>query len=267
MTQFIQDIHTKYEAIIESPTITQAHYSYPKYKTIPSPSVPKCLRQCYQLNWNSIVDKTFQLNLFDSSLFQWKLIHSNQQKNYFSRKRSTISFNTFQTPIQSLINYIQSQRQYVPLEYSSWNVSFPNYDPMKFSLKKFISLNGKLLSKNPHGRTGLQGQGFFENVGPNYYIISIILTKKNSILLIKNSFNRYELPKSRSLKKTFHYHTLDIVYLDHPLNTDDAWIEIQIILIRKSSRNRSINSWFSFKELSQRNDIEDFDFNLIKFYL
>ncbi|CAF1660599.1 unnamed protein product [Adineta ricciae] len=274
ITQFIQDINTKHEAGIEPPKLndpprtSKGKSSSHKQRTVQSPSVPKC----FQLNTNSnfYENKLFQLNLFDPALFQWKVIRSKNEIHEFCRKKSLISTNTSQTSLQALITYIQSQRQYVPVDYSSWNASFPSYHPLKCSLNKVSSSNEKFLIKNPHGRTGLSGQGLFNIIGPNRYTISLYLQRKhhkNYILLLKNSRHKYELPKTSSIKKTLLCHTLDVIYLDHPLNTDDAWIEMEIILIRNFRINSMTNSWFAIDDLSKCNDIEPFDLNLINFYL
>ncbi|CAF3614696.1 unnamed protein product, partial [Rotaria sp. Silwood2] len=117
--------------------------------------------------------------------------------------------------------------------------------------------------------TGLIGQSLLENFGPNRYIISLIITEKNHnkyILLSKNQYEKWELPKTKQLKTNLHYHTLDIVYLDHPLNTDDAWIEVQIVLIKNSYQYFHKKTWFLIQYLHKLNNIEYFDFNLIQFY-
>ncbi|CAF1015111.1 unnamed protein product [Rotaria sordida] len=302
INQFIKDINTNIETSINSISKSlikkkinyksQRKYSYNKYKLKTShsiilhnknhlkyslfPTVPKCFNEYFQINFNSLLDKKisnkyFQLNIFDSNLFQWEIFNLNQYENFFCRKNSLLLFNNNnnKSPIQTFIYYIQSQRQYVPSKYSSWNIFFPNYHPLKFSLKN-SKLNFNFNIKNPYGRTGLIGQSLLENFGPNRYIISLIIIEENNkkyILLIKNQYEKWELPKTKNLKKNLHYHTLDIVYLDHPLNTDNTWIEIQIILIKNSYKYFHKKTWFLINYLHKLNNIEHFDFNLIQFYI
>jgi hypothetical protein len=294
ISQFIQDINTNNEASITSPKpiefnpLPKSHYSSDGYyltsptsifpnstKPLTSsiPTVPKCVNEYFQFNSNSFryqkrkhSDGFFQLNLFDSSLFQWEIFNSNQRINYFCRKHSLSSTKTSKSSIQSFIDHIQSQRQYVPLKYSSWNVLFPNYHPVEFSLKQ-CHLQENFILKNPYGRTGLTGHSLFEKYGANRYIISLIIIEKKYILLTKNQFNKWELPKSKILNKTIRYHTLDIAYIDHPLNTDDTWLEVQIILIENSMEYFKNKTCFSLDYLHRLNNIEHFDLDLIQFYI
>ncbi|CAF3369287.1 unnamed protein product [Rotaria socialis] len=295
ISQFIKDIKRNLETSIDSPAPKlklsarlQSKYSPNKFQKSSSitftnknnllkssifPTVPKCLNEYSQLNFNSLQSKnSFKLNLFDSSLFQWEIFNKNQNQNYFCRNNSSLFISKSKHSIKSFLNFIQSQRQYVPLEYSSWNISFSDYQPLNFSLKKRKNLNQNSTIKNPYGRTGLSGQSLFDNYGPNRYIISLIITEKTNkkfILLNKNKFDKWELPKTKKLKKkNIHYHTLDVCYLDHPLNTDDAWTEVEIILISKNPFKffHGNKTWFSMKYLDKLNNIEKFDFDLIEFY-
>ncbi|CAF2073760.1 unnamed protein product [Rotaria magnacalcarata] len=292
ISQFIKDIKRNLETSIDSPepklklsARLQSKYCPNTFQKSSSiiftnknnllkssifPTVPKCLNEYSQLNFNSLQSKnSFKLNLFDSSLFQWEIFNKNQNQNYFCRNNSSLFSNKSKHSIKSFLNFIQSQRQYVPLEYSSWNISFSNYQPLNFSLKKGKNLNKNLTIKNPYGRTGLSGQSLFDNYGPNRYIISLIITEKTNkkfILLNKNKFDRWELPETKKLKKeNIHYLTLDVSYLDHPLHTDDAWIEVEIILISENPFKffHGNKTWFSMNKL---NNIEKFDFDLIEFY-
>ncbi|CAF3526082.1 unnamed protein product [Rotaria sp. Silwood1] len=291
INQLIKDINTNIETSINAtprsitkPKINPKSHSIPlhtkthlKYSSIPT--VPKCFNDYFQINFNSLLNKNlsktsnkyFQLNIFDSNLFQWQIFHSNQCENYFCRKNSLLLLNNNKSSLQTFINYIQSQRQYVPTEYLSWSIIFPNYHPLKFSLKNSNSSNKNFnIEKNPYGRTGLIGQSLLDNYGSNRYIISLIIKEENNkkyILLRKNQYEKWELPKTKNLNNILHYHTLDIVYLDHPLNTDDAWIEVQIVLIKNSYKYFHKKTWFLIQYLHKLNNIEHFDFNLIQFYI
>ena len=106
-------------------------------------------------------DFVFKLNLFDSSLFQWQIIKSTQNEKPNHRKYSYFSLNHCHSFTRSLINYIQSLRQHIPSNYSSWNVLFPNYHPVNFSLQT-SNIQEYITMKNPYGRTGLIGQSLFE---------------------------------------------------------------------------------------------------------
>ncbi|CAF4761614.1 unnamed protein product, partial [Rotaria socialis] len=217
ISQFIKDIKRNLETSIDSPAPKlklsarlQSKYSPNKFQKSSSiiftnknnllkssifPTVPKCLNEYSQLNFNSLQSKnSFKLNLFDSSLFQWEIFNKNQNQNYFCRNNSSLFISKSKHSIKSFLNFIQSQRQYVPLEYSSWNISFSDYQPLNFSLKKRKNLNQNSTIKNPYGRTGLSGQSLFDNYGPNRYIISLIITEKTNkkfILLNKNKFDKW----------------------------------------------------------------------------
>ncbi|CAF2512690.1 unnamed protein product [Rotaria sp. Silwood2] len=268
INQLIKDINTNIETSIEStskilvksktnPKSQSKYFSYEnklkkshsitlhnknhlKYSSFPT--VPKCFNEYFQINFNSLLNKKlsklskkyFQLNIFDSNLFQWQIFNSNQYENYFCRKNSLLLFhnNNNKSSIEIFINSIQSQRQHVPSEYSSWNIFFPNYHPIKFSLKNSNSNENRNV-KNPYGRTGLIGQSLLENFGPNRYIISLIITEKNH--------NKYIL-------------------------LNDAWIEVQIVLIKNSYQYFHKKTWFLIQYLHKLNNIEYFDFNLIQFY-
>lgn len=291
LSQFIKDINTNIETKIDSAKVKlkmtpelKLNYNEDNLKNSPSskttkpcsltPTVPRCLNEYFHKNFNSLSNKKhMKLNIFDSGLFQWEIFNKNQNENYFSRKNSSMIINQNESSIKSFINFIQSQRQYVPSEYSSWNIPYSNYHPLNFSLKKPKTLNINSSMKNPYGRTGLLGQSLFDKYGPNRFIISLIITEKTNkkfILLKKNQYNKWELPKTKYLKKNIHYSRLDRAYLDHPLNTDDAWIEVDVILIKTNSLYKDFHekqTWFLMKHLYKLNSIESFDLNLIQSYL
>ena len=66
---------------------------------------------------------------------------------------------------------------------------------------------------NPFGRTGVLGKGLFPHFGPNNMILTIIWSK--SLGFVKMVY----------LKKGNFLYT---GYLDHPMNTDNAWVEASI---------------------------------------
>ncbi|CAF4496807.1 unnamed protein product, partial [Rotaria socialis] len=155
---------------------------------------------------------------------------------------------------------------------SSSSSSSSSFD-LDYSQPKRQKLSEKLSSTQPQTKLiDNKCQSLFDNYGPNRYIISLIITEKTNkkfILLNKNKFDKWELPKTKKLKKkNIHYHTLDVCYLDHPLNTDDAWTEVEIILISKNPFKffHGNKTWFSMKYLDKLNNIEKFDFDLIEFY-
>ncbi|CAF3601155.1 unnamed protein product [Rotaria sp. Silwood2] len=122
INQLIKDINTNIETSIEStskilvksktnPKSQSKYFSYEnklkkshsitlhnknhlKYSSFPT--VPKCFNEYFQINFNSLLNKKlsklskkyFQLNIFDSNLFQWQIFNSNQYENYFCRKNS-----------------------------------------------------------------------------------------------------------------------------------------------------------------------------------
>ena len=66
---------------------------------------------------------------------------------------------------------------------------------------------------NPFGRTGVVGKGLFPHCGPNNMILTIVWSKSLGFL------------KVVYLKKGKFLYT---GYLDHPMNTDNAWVEATI---------------------------------------
>lgn len=297
ISQFIKDIKTNVETNIDFkisnkqiPVFQSNHSPHKNHLRSTSsfhnknpaqlsslPTVPKCLNECFQNNFNSLSDNKYQysnshlkLNLFDSSVFQWEIFNKKQAKNNFCRKHSSSNIiDRDRSSIHSLINYIQSQRQHVPSECTSWNVVFSHYQPLQFASKTRNLLENSIL-KNPYGRTGLIGQSLFEDMGINRYAIFLITKEhknKKHILLLKNQSQKWTLPKMKNLNRNIPYQTLDIAYVDHPLNTDDSWIEVEIILIENSKQYSRKKTWFLMEYLDKLNNIEHFDFDLIKFYI
>lgn len=66
---------------------------------------------------------------------------------------------------------------------------------------------------NPFGRTGIIGKGLFPHYGPNNMTLTIVWSKTIGFL------------KLVYLKKGKFWYT---GYLDHPMNTDNAWVEATI---------------------------------------
>lgn len=88
------------------------------------------------------------------------------------------------------------------------------------------------------------------------------------ILLRKNRSGRWELPKMREVREDLLYRTLTITYLHHPLNTNDAWLEVQLILIDECPSSIVVAPhWFLLASLPTLTNLEPFDGNLIQSYL
>lgn len=68
---------------------------------------------------------------------------------------------------------------------------------------------------NPIGRTGVIGKGLFPKLGPNNICITVVWSRKQGLL------------NMAYVKEGKHVYT---GYLDHPLNTDHAWVEADVYL-------------------------------------
>ncbi len=113
-----------------------------------------------------------------------------------------------------------------------WRVKYHDYNPLgevnetKFWWFNLTRVDGGIrflievspymfcrVPVNPFGRTGIVGKGLFPHYGPNNMILTIVWSKTVGFL------------KLVYLKKgTFLY----TGYFDHPMNTDNAWIEASI---------------------------------------
>jgi hypothetical protein len=110
-----------------------------------------------------------------------------------------------------------------------WTVKYKDYDPqgkvkdtsfwwfnlthIDGSTRFLVEVSPFTFSKvpfNPFGRTGASGKGVFPHHGPNIMIITIVWSR--SLGFLKMIFVK---------KGTFLYRG----YVDHPMNTDNAWVE------------------------------------------
>ncbi len=113
-----------------------------------------------------------------------------------------------------------------------WNVKYDEYNPMGeineatfwwFNITRIdggmrflFEVSPYIFRKvpfNPFGRTGVVGKGLFQHFGPNNMVLTIIWSKTLGFLRL------VYLKKGKFL-----YHG----YLDHPMNTDNAWVEATI---------------------------------------
>lgn len=113
-----------------------------------------------------------------------------------------------------------------------WNVKYHDYNPLGEVNKKMfwwfhltrvdggirflIEVSPFMFSRvpvNPFGRTGIVGKGLFPHYGPNNMILTIVWSKTFGFL------NIVYLKKGK---------LLHMGYLDHPMNTDNAWVEASI---------------------------------------
>jgi len=113
-----------------------------------------------------------------------------------------------------------------------WSVKYHDYSPLgevnetKFWWFNLTRVDGGIrflfevspytfrrVPVNPFGRTGVVGKGLFPKYGPNKMILTIVWSKTAGFL------------KLVYLKKGKILYT---GYLDHPMNTDNAWVEARI---------------------------------------
>jgi hypothetical protein len=128
-------------------------------------------------------------------------------------------------------NDYMRKTEFSPLKVN-WNVKFEDYKPLgKIRVTRFwwfdrTNIDGKkrLLIEvspytfccapfNPFGRTGIIGEGLFPHTGPNYQIFTIVWSRTLGFLKMMH------VRKGNFFSQG---------YLDHPLNTDNAWIEADI---------------------------------------
>ena len=293
ISQYIQDIHTKIDAQVEAPKPkAKALKSIPTpLKTIPenlcprcgyqlfafpfestkiafdsskiSPTVPSCISDYLQNNANALKSKkrrrigfplpTRSIDLFDSKLFKWKFIAEGEK---FHCRRFSPSNNNKTSSAPSWVTMLHCQRQLVPLECSSWNISLHRSQ-----------------KRNPCVRTGLSGRSVFSDVGPNRYFILFFLHQYDGefyLLLEKTSESkRWSLPKTSEKPVNRLSRSLISGYVDHPLNTDQSWLEIELLLIEDNDGYSSSRQshWFSLRSFFTFEQIEKFDRHLIKSYL
>lgn len=74
---------------------------------------------------------------------------------------------------------------------------------------------------NPFGRTGIIGKGLFPRFGPNHMIITIVWSRTFGFLKM------VYLKKGKFLYRG---------YIDHPMNTDNAWVEADIYSLEIMSK-------------------------------
>ena len=113
-----------------------------------------------------------------------------------------------------------------------WSVKYKGYEPLgeinesMFWWFNLTSIDGKIrflfevspytfcrVPFNPFGRTGVIGKGLFPRSGPNNMIITIVWSKTLGFLKM------LYLQKGELLYSG---------YLDHPMNTDNAWVEATV---------------------------------------
>lgn len=147
-------------------------------------------------------------------------------------------FRRFQPPRYPAQKFSRSgqflARSAVPPLRVSWSVAFTDYTPINNgALTEFwwfrktkldgkvrflIEVSSKIFSKmpvNPYGRTGATGNGLLTRLGPNEITITVMWSRTQGYLRKSNvAFGKM----------------IFCGYVDHPLNTDNAWIEAQIFI-------------------------------------
>ena len=124
-----------------------------------------------------------------------------------------------------------------------WKVKFNDYHPFRTEMNTFqpwwfrwCFTDGKtrLLCEtsaflfacvpyNPFGRTGASGRGILKYWGPNRVDIVVFMNKTNHIGIVNVFYHKI-------------LSSLNLVhsgYIDHPANTDNAWIEGNIYVSKK----------------------------------
>ena len=125
--------------------------------------------------------------------------------------------------------------------------------------------------QHPRDRLSLSGEDAFEKLGANRCIIALLIHQyygERYILLRKNRSDRWELPRIRELSEGLLHRTLTIAHVDHPWNTDETWLEVQLVLIEECpSSIVAAPHWFLLASFSTLTSLDPFDANLIKLYL
>jgi hypothetical protein len=124
-----------------------------------------------------------------------------------------------------------------------WKVKFNDYNPFRTEMNTFqpwwfrwCFTDGKtrLLCEtsaflfacvpyNPFGRTGASGRGILKYWGPNRVDIVVFMNKTNHIGIVNVFYH----------KITSSLNLVHSGYIDHPSNTDNAWIEGNIYVSKK----------------------------------
>lgn len=146
----------------------------------------------------------------------------------------------FKRPLYSTQKFSRSneyfqKRHLAPLK-APWNVRIQDYNPIQTERLpiqawwfRCCNTDGKArmlfevspysftkVPYNPLGRTGAEGRGVLKYWGANYIKVVVSLNKNNHI-------GRVEMGKNITVDNT-----CEIIhrgYIDHPANTDNAWIE------------------------------------------
>ena len=147
-------------------------------------------------------------------------------------------FRRFQTPRYSSQKFSRSNqfllRSTVPPLKVPWSVPYTDYAPVKYEttdhpwwfrttrldgkVRLLVEVSARLFTKmpiNPYGRTGATGKGALLHSGPN----------KITLTVFWSSTGGYAGESSGKLGKRIHHG-----YVDHPLNTDNAWIEAEVFV-------------------------------------
>jgi hypothetical protein len=130
-----------------------------------------------------------------------------------------------------------------------WKVKFNDYNPIRTERNTFqlwwfrlCLTDGKtrLLCEtsaflfsyvpyNPLGRTGASGRGTLKYWGPNRVDIVVFMNKTNHIGQV-NVFNHKITTSFFNHKITTSLNLVHSGYIDHPANTDNAWLEGKIYM-------------------------------------
>jgi hypothetical protein len=153
----------------------------------------------------------------------------------------------YEPPKYSIQKFSRSNRLFhktkiLPLRVP-WTVKFNNYDPIRTEKNTFqpwwfklCFTDGKTrllcetsaflfayVPHNPHGRTGASGRGILKYWGPNRIDVVVFMNKTNHIGMVNVFYHEV----------TTSFDLVHSGYIDHPANTDNAWLEGNIYVSKK----------------------------------
>ena len=155
----------------------------------------------------------------------------------------------YKTPVYSIqkfsrSNCLMNKTRVLPLSVP-WKVKINNYDATPTEKKKFHLWWFKLcftdgrrrflfetsaylfayVPYNPLGRTGVSGRGILKYWGPNRVDIVVFVNRNNHISKVNMFYDKFKASRDIVLMHSG--------YIDHPANTDNAWLEGNVYMFRK----------------------------------
>lgn len=141
--------------------------------------------------------------------------------------------------------------------YTPWSVDFLTYKPTTFPPSDdsvrlfwwlqptFIDSRLRLLCevcpsffshqpKNPYGRTGLCGRGRLKDFGPNWLVMYVHQLTNTHEYQVQTSWCQSFLTVLQHRNYTYRG------YIDHPMNTDNAWVETVICPCKHDLKTQNI---------------------------